>query len=160
MKNCLYPKKLSAAPPSVSTSIGGRSSLVTPMTADLINSPKKAKPRNLSTINNSNFNTTHPAGLWNNQKEKNLLDQSIINGTSTIGWVQNQTKLKMKIEDGRMHQNSFGIGHGFPIEGKESSHRNDWTSRRNASLTNKFLDPIAMTKGSDLSSVATSEGSV
>jgi len=55
-----------------------------------------------------------------------------------------------------MHQNSFGIGHGFPIEGKESSNRNDWTSRRNASLTNKYLDPIALNKGSDLVSMANS----
>lgn len=59
----------------------------------------------------------------------------------------------MKIEDGRMYQNSFGVGHGFPIEGKESSTRNDWTSRRNMSLTNKYLDPIAYNRASDVASV-------
>ena len=149
LKHCLYPRKL--ATDSMSTSVGGRSSIVTPMTADVIKSPKKT--RQPASINNSNFNTTHPAGLWNNQKEQTLLDQSLLNGTSTIGWVQNQTKLKMKIEDGRMYQNSFGVGHGFPIEGKESSNRNDWTSRRNVSLTNKYLDPIAYNKASDIASV-------
>ena len=143
LKHCLYPR--SPRKGSDSTSVGGRSSIVTPKTT---NSPKKTKG-----INNSNFNTTHPAGMWNNQKEQSLLDQSLLNGTSTIGWVQNQTKLKMKIEDGRMYQNSFGVGHGFPIEGKESSNRNDWTSRRHMSLTNKYLDPVAFNKASDIASV-------
>lgn len=51
-----------------------------------------------------------------------------------------------------MFQNSFGYGHGFPIEGKESSTRNDWTTQRHASRK-KYLDPIAFKTASDFGSV-------
>jgi len=43
--------------------------------------------------------------------------ENTINGSTTIKWIDGQAKLRMQIDKGRIMQNSFGVGHGFPIEG-------------------------------------------
>ena len=125
-------------------------SVFTPLTGGNANAEQHvAHTPNLNASKNSQFNVTHNSGLWkapSANHSRQVTADSFLNGSQTLNWVENQTKLRMKIDKGRVMQNSFGCGHGFPIEGaQDDSTQRDtmykWSNRKSKSIK-KQLDPI------------------